>query len=97
MTDEAMKVWRDAQREYVITRNHNPMAGEADKAAAAVIAAAMAADKADLREGVSFLLDRLDDFANDIQAEHEAREYHGHVAPAVARLRQALETPHADG
>lgn len=37
---------------------------------------------------VAFLLDRLADFENDINE----RDWHGHVAPAVARVKSALST-----
>lgn len=44
----------------------------------------------ELVEKVAFLLDRLDDFENSISDEGDAREYHGHVRPAAARLRAAI-------
>lgn len=42
---------------------------------------------------VPFLLDRLDDFANNLEAAAEVNEWQGHVAPAIARLRTALSAP----
>jgi len=41
-------------------------------------------------EAVSFLLDRLGDFENNLFDDHDAREYHGHVKPAAERVRAAL-------
>lgn len=37
-----------------------------------------------------FLLDRLDDFEREIQSEELAREWAGHVAPALSRFRAAI-------
>jgi len=54
---------------------------------------------ADLRsalEAGSFLLDRLDDHENRINSEEDAREWHGHVAPAIARFRAALAPTKGD-
>jgi hypothetical protein len=39
-------------------------------------------------EAAQFLLDRLDEF--DPGEDEPEREYHGHVTPAIARLRSAL-------
>lgn len=42
-------------------------------------------------EGGSFLLDRLDDFERVMEANEDTeREWHGHVAPAIARFRAAI-------
>jgi hypothetical protein len=42
-------------------------------------------------EGGSFLLDRLDDFERAMEANEDTeREWHGHVAPAIARFRAAI-------
>lgn len=44
-----------------------------------------------VEEAARFLLDRLQEFdPGDFQAE---RDFHGHVAPAIARLRSALSRP----
>jgi Lar family restriction alleviation protein len=54
---------------------------------------------ADLRsalEAGSFLLDRLADHENCISSEEDAREWHGHVAPAIARFRAALAPTKGD-
>jgi hypothetical protein len=45
-----------------------------------------------LRAEGSFLLDRLDDFEREIMDDELAREWHGHVTPAIARFRAALPT-----
>lgn len=45
---------------------------------------------------VSFLLERLDDFEQGIEGEDDARQYHGHVAPAKARVRSLLPTKGTD-
>jgi hypothetical protein len=37
-----------------------------------------------------FLADRLDDFGRILMDDHDAREYFGHVAPALARFQAAL-------
>lgn len=39
-----------------------------------------------------FLCDRLDDFSIQHDGEETAREYYGHVAPALARLKQTLDS-----
>ena len=39
-----------------------------------------------LRDG-AFLLDRLDDFEREILDDNLAREWSGHVMPAIARFR----------
>jgi hypothetical protein len=44
-----------------------------------------------IEEAARFLLDRLDEF--DPGDDEPEREYHGHVAPAIARLRSALSRP----
>lgn len=46
--------------------------------------------KPDYGAEAQFLLDRLDEF--DPGEEDAEREYHGHVAPAIARLRSALSS-----
>lgn len=38
-----------------------------------------------------FLLNRLTDFENRISTDEDGREFYGHVSPAAARLRAALE------
>lgn len=38
----------------------------------------------------AFLLDRLTDFENRISTDDDSREFHGHVAPAIANHRAAL-------
>jgi len=43
-----------------------------------------------LRADGSFLLDRLEDFERGIQDDGLAREWSGHVMPAIARFRAAL-------
>jgi hypothetical protein len=37
-----------------------------------------------------FLLARLDDFENRISTDEDGREFHGHVAPAIANFRAAI-------
>lgn len=37
-----------------------------------------------------FLLDRLEDFEGEIESDELVREWFGHVAPAIARLRDAI-------
>jgi hypothetical protein len=39
-----------------------------------------------LRTAGAFLLNRLDDFEREIQDDELAREWSGHVVPAIARL-----------
>ena len=41
-----------------------------------------------------FLLARLDEYENQLEAQQETREFYGHVAPAMVRLRSLL--PDAD-
>lgn len=49
-----------------------------------------------LRETGQFLLDRLVDHEVRMTSDKDGREWLGHVAPAMARFRQALkETPDA--
>jgi hypothetical protein len=50
----------------------------------------------DLLEQAQFLLDRLEDHENGMTSDADAREWHGHVAPAIARFRSALK-PAGDG
>lgn len=38
----------------------------------------------------AFLLERLADFENRISTDEDAREFHGHVAPAIANFRAAI-------
>lgn len=50
-----------------------------------------AADRKALIEATaSFLLDKLEDFENGMTSEEDAREWHGHVAPAIFRFRSAV-------
>lgn len=44
-----------------------------------------------VRDCGDFLLDRLDDFQLAMTSGDDAREWHGHVTPAIARFRMALE------
>lgn len=44
-----------------------------------------------LVEDGRFLLDRLADFENVLTADPEAREFYGHVAPAIARFGATLK------
>ena len=44
-----------------------------------------------MRSEAQFLLDRLDEYDPE-DADH-VRDFHGHVAPAIARLRYALQDP----
>lgn len=41
-------------------------------------------------EAGTFLLERLDDHEDAMTSEDDAREWHGHVTPAMARFRAAL-------
>lgn len=41
-----------------------------------------------MRQEAQFLLDRLDEY--DLKDEDHVRDWHGHVTPAIARLRSAL-------
>lgn len=41
-----------------------------------------------MRREAQFLLDRLDEY--DPEDEDHVRDWHGHVTPAIARLRRAL-------
>jgi uncharacterized coiled-coil protein SlyX len=52
--------------------------------------AEQAAEIQRLREGGQFLLDRLRDYENAMTSDADAREYHGHVAPAASRFCIAL-------
>lgn len=38
-----------------------------------------------------FLLDRLDEFERDLLDDDVGTQFHGHVAPAMARLRARIE------
>ena len=38
----------------------------------------------------AFLLDRLREFEQHIPDDESAREWHGHVAPSIARLERAI-------
>lgn len=51
--------------------------------------------RADLRDRAEFLCDRLDEFAHVVDSETAHREFYGHVAPALARLRWSLDTSRA--
>lgn len=42
-----------------------------------------------MKKEAKFLLDRLDEY--NPEDEDHVRDFHGHVAPAIARLRHALE------
>jgi hypothetical protein len=44
----------------------------------------------DLVDEARFLIDRLTDFENRIESDEDAREFHGHVSPSVARLRALI-------
>lgn len=44
----------------------------------------------DLYGDGQFLLDRLSEFERELADDHVAREFMGHVAPAIARFRAAL-------
>jgi len=44
----------------------------------------------DLAGTGAFLLERLADFENRISTDEDAREFHGHVAPAIANFRNAI-------
>lgn len=41
-----------------------------------------------MKREAQFLLDRLDEY--DPEDEDHVRDFHGHIAPAMARLRSAL-------
>lgn len=41
-----------------------------------------------MKKEVQFLLDRLDEYDPE-DADH-VRDFHGHIAPAIARLRHAM-------
>ena len=41
-----------------------------------------------MKREAKFLLDRLDEY--DPEDEDHVRDFHGHVAPAIARLRNVL-------
>jgi hypothetical protein len=41
-----------------------------------------------MKQEAQFLLDRLEEY--DPEDEDHVRDFHGHVAPAIARLRNAL-------
>lgn len=41
-----------------------------------------------MKQEAKFLLDRLDEY--DPEDEDHIRDFHGHIAPAMARLRHAL-------
>lgn len=41
-------------------------------------------------QALTFLLDRLSDFENDIRPSDSERDWHGHVAPAIARVKASL-------
>lgn len=47
-------------------------------------------EAARLRELGTFLLERLADHETNMTSDEDGREWHGHVAPAIARFRQAL-------
>ena len=44
----------------------------------------------DLLEDGGFLIDRLDEFESDLKDDAVARQFYGHVSPALARLRAAI-------
>lgn len=50
-------------------------------------------DLGDINSDASFLLARLDEFRSDIDDIDDAREFEGHIVPAMARLRTALARP----
>lgn len=58
---------------------------EEGRANARLIAAAP-----DLLKDGAFLADRLDELENDLLDDEVARQFHGHVAPALARFRAAI-------
>jgi hypothetical protein len=41
-----------------------------------------------MKKEAKFLLDRLEEY--DPEDEDHVRDFHGHIAPAIARLRSAL-------
>ncbi|WP_420478284.1 hypothetical protein [Brevundimonas sp. FT23028] len=47
----------------------------------------------DVRQEAAFLIARLDELSGDALTEEGAAEWHGHVAPSIARLRFALSAP----
>jgi len=50
-----------------------------------------------LREAARAALERTLSFENGIACEEDAREWFGHVLPALRRLRAALQEKTADG
>lgn len=47
-----------------------------------------------MKQEAMFLLDRLEEY--DPEDEDHVRDFHGHIAPAIARLRNALAGPQWD-
>lgn len=62
---------------------------------ARAVASLPPAAHADVRDAGQFLLDRLVDHEVRMTSEDDAREWSGHVTPAMARFRAALSTPPA--
>lgn len=60
----------------------------------AVLSRVDAQGSGDCGAEAQFLLDRLDEF--DPGEEDAERDFHGHVAPAIARLRSALSSTNGD-
>lgn len=44
-----------------------------------------------IRAEAQFLIDRLDEFAPDIDTANNERDFYGHVEPSIARLRALLQ------
>ena len=110
--ERAARVWREACAAFEdaadpeLPKFENVNAG--DQAATAVIAREIEADRAKietleaenarLREAGAFLLGRLDELEwHDGQLDETARQYFGHVDPAVYRFRAALGASHEHG
>ncbi|WP_140419313.1 hypothetical protein [Sphingobium sp. Z007] len=78
-----------------VLRNIKPWIDSDQRKIAELRQALSPAAHADVREAGQFLLDRLVDHEVRMKSENDAREWSGHVTPAMARFRAALSTPPA--
>jgi hypothetical protein len=83
--DGNLRVWSDATRDYWLRR------ADAAVASHAPTAPVKGDDVERLLACGRFLLDRLDELDFSMSMDDFAREHAGHVDPAIARFRAALD------
>lgn len=85
--------YEDAKKE----RDYNPRACVEWQVAVDAMSGADEREIAALREDACFLIERLEEFAADNLTEEGARDWIGHVEPAIARLRAAAAMAEGGG